>query len=48
MIENIFELNNMTAEDVMVHRTDMVMIWSGDTAEEIVKTILLSEASSPV
>ena len=39
MIENIFEFNNMTAEDVMVHRTDMVMIWSGDTAEEIVKTI---------
>ncbi len=39
MIENIFEFNNMTAEDVMVHRTDIVMIWSGDTAEEIVKTI---------
>ena len=35
MIENIFEFDNMTAEDVMVHRTDMVMLWVDDTAEEI-------------
>ena len=26
LIENIFEFNNTTAEDVMVHRTDMVMV----------------------
>ncbi|MEG0150946.1 MAG: PEP/pyruvate-binding domain-containing protein, partial [Comamonas sp.] len=26
MIENIFEFNNTTAEDIMVHRTDMVLI----------------------
>ena len=39
MIENIFEFNNMTAEDVMVHRTDMVMLWAGDSDAEIVKTI---------
>ena len=26
MIENIFEFNNMTAEDVMVHRIDMVSL----------------------
>ena len=39
MIENIFEFNNNTAEDVMVHRTDMVMLWVEDTAEEILKTI---------
>lgn len=39
MIENIFEFNNMTAEDVMVHRTDMVMIWVDDTPEEIEQTI---------
>lgn len=39
LIENIFEFNNMTAEDVMIHRTDMVMIWSGDTEGEIIKTI---------
>lgn len=35
MIDNIFEFDNMTAADVMVHRTDMVMIWVEDTAQEI-------------
>ena len=39
MIENIFEFNNITAEDVMVHRTDMQFIWIDDSHEEIVKTI---------
>ena len=39
MIENIFEFDNMTAEDVMVHRTDMEMLWVVDTAEEIEATI---------
>lgn len=39
MIENIFEFNNNTAEDVMVHRTDMVMIWVGDPEEEILRVI---------
>ena len=39
MIQNIFEFNNMTAADVMVHRTDMVMLWAEDTPEEIEKTI---------
>ena len=39
MIENIFEFNNNTAEDVMVHRTDMVMVWVDDTYDEIIKTI---------
>ena len=39
MIENIFEFNNMTAADVMVHRTDMVMLWAEDTQDEIEKTI---------
>lgn len=39
MIENIFEFNNMTAEDVMIHRTDVVMIWVDDTDSEIVHTI---------
>ena len=39
MIENIFEFNNMTAADVMVHRTDMVLLWAEDTPEEIEKTI---------
>ena len=39
LIENIFEFNNTTAEDVMVHRTDMVMIWADETQDEIIRTI---------
>ena len=39
MIENIFEFNNTTAEDVMVHRTHMVMVWIDDTHEDIINTI---------
>ncbi len=39
MIENIFEFNNMTAEDVMIHRPDMEMLWVEDTAEEIEQAI---------
>lgn len=29
----------MSAGDVMIHRTDMVMLWVDDTAEEIAQTI---------
>lgn len=39
MIENIFEFNNMSAEDVMIHRTNVVMLWADDSDEEIVRTI---------
>lgn len=39
MIENVFEFNDTVAEDVMVHRTDMVMLWAGDSDGEIVETI---------
>lgn len=39
MIENIFEFNNTTAEDVMVHRTDMVMLWVEDTEADILAAI---------
>jgi putative hemolysin len=39
MIENIFEFNNMTAEDIMIHRTDMEVIWLDDAHEEIVRRI---------
>ncbi len=39
MIENIFEFNNTTAEDVMVHRTDMEIIWLDDTPEQILARI---------
>lgn len=38
-IENIFEFNNITAEDVMVHRTDMKVVWVDDSDEEIMKLI---------
>lgn len=39
MIENIFEFNNSTAEEVMTHRTDVTAIWADDTEEEIIHTI---------
>ena len=39
MIENVFEFNNMTAEDCMTHRTDMQSIYLDDTDENILKTI---------
>lgn len=39
LIDNIFEFNNTTAADVMVHRTDMVIIWADDSEDEIIKTI---------
>ena len=45
LIENIFEFNNTTAEDVMVHRTEMVMVSLQDTQEEIVETIRTSGLS---
>ena len=39
LIENIFEFNNTTAEDVMIHRTDMVLVWAGDTRDDILASI---------
>ncbi|MEG2421275.1 MAG: hemolysin family protein [Oscillospiraceae bacterium] len=39
MIENIFEFNNTAAEDIMVHRTDMVLLRAAATTEEIIATI---------
>ena len=39
MIENIFEFNNMTAADVMVHRIDVVSLHIGDCEEDILSTI---------
>ncbi len=39
LIENVFEFNNSTAADVMVHRTDVVMLWVDDPTEEIMETI---------
>lgn len=39
MIENVFEFNNMTAEECMTHRTDMVALWLEDTEEQFLETI---------
>ena len=39
MIEKVFQFNDTVAEDVMVHRTDMVMLWAEDPPEEIEATI---------
>jgi putative hemolysin len=39
MIDNVFEFNNLDAGDIMVHRTDMVVLWEEDAPEEILKTI---------
>lgn len=45
LIENIFEFNNTTAEDVMVHRTDMVLLWVEDSSEDVLNAILTSGRS---
>ncbi len=45
LIENIFEFNNTTAEDVMVHRTDMVFLSSEDSDAEILEAIRSSGLS---
>ena len=42
MIDNIFEFNNITAGELMVHRKDMTVIWANDTPEEIFRTIVES------
>lgn len=39
MIENIFEFNNTTAADVMIHRTEMYAIDIDESFEEVMKTI---------
>lgn len=39
LIENIFEFNNQTADEVMVHRTDITAVWLEDTQAEIIGLI---------
>ena len=39
MIENIFEFNNTTAADVMIHRMDVVALRTGTDDEEIIRVI---------
>lgn len=45
LIENVLEFNDTTAEDVMVHRTDIVALSLEDTDEEIMDTIRTSGLS---
>ncbi len=45
LIENVFEFNNITAEDVMIHRTDMVTLALDDDEETILDTIRQSGLS---
>ena len=39
MIENIFEFNNQSAEDIMIHRTDVTSLWVEDPPETVLETI---------
>jgi predicted transcriptional regulator len=45
MIENIFEFNNMTAADCMIHRTDVTALQVDESHREIMKTITESGLS---
>jgi len=38
-IQNIFEFDDLTAEEIAVHRTDVTMLWMEDSMEEWAKTI---------
>ena len=42
MIDNIFEFNNITAGELMIHRKDMTVLWEKSTPEEIFQTIVES------
>ena len=39
MIENVFDFNDLTAEDVMIHRTEIVSLWVEDSDEDDLRTI---------
>ena len=45
LIENVFEFNNTTAEDVMIHRTDMVTLALDEEEDVILDTIRQSGLS---
>ncbi len=40
MIENVFEFNDKTAEDVMTHRTEISLLWMDENDEQWEKTII--------
>ncbi len=45
MIQNVFEFNNKTAEDVMTHRTEVSVLWLDESDEQWEKTIIESRHS---
>lgn len=45
MIQNVFEFDNKTAEEVMTHRTDVVILWLDETDEEWAKKMTESRHS---
>lgn len=45
MIENIFEFNNKTVEEIMIHRTDMDVLWLDDDLEKWEHTFTSSNHS---
>ena len=38
-IQNVFEFDDLTAEEIATHRTDLVVLWTEDSMEEWDKTI---------
>jgi len=42
MIDNIFEFNDTTAEDLMIHRTDTIALWVDEDPAELEKQIVES------
>ncbi len=42
MIENVFEFNNKTADEVMTHRMEVSILWMDETLEQWEKTIIES------
>ena len=38
-IQNVFEFDDLTAEEIATHRTDVVALWTEDSMEEWAKTI---------
>ena len=45
MIQNVFEFDDKSAEDVMIHRTDVTVLWLDETPEQWEKTIIESRYS---
>ena len=39
MIQNVFEFDDKTAEEVMTHRTEVVVLWLDETPEQWDETI---------